>query len=1264
MDLRNEISLKRADLKRFPPGKDGRFDALTDLADALYNRFKQEGEIEDLNEAITLLREALELPPIGNDADDRSLSLNNLAVCLSNRYENQGAIDDLEEAITLGRAALELCPPGHPDRCVSLHNLACDLRTRFVKQTAIHDLEEAIELLRAALELRPSGHPHRSSSLHQLALCFSNKYDNQGAVADLEEAVILGRAALELRPLRHPDRIVSLNNLAHLLRRRFQKQSSMDDLDKAIELLRAALELHPSGNLHRAFSFHEMALCLSNRYDTQGVVGDLEEAVTLGRAALELHLPEHPDHGVSLHNLACNLRRRFVKQAGICDLEVAIKLYRAALELRPSGHPRRSSSLHQLAICLSSRYDNQGVAADLEEAITLGRAALELRPLGHPDRLISLNSLAHLLRRRFQKQASMHDLDEAVELLRAALERPSGNLHRAFSFHELALCLSTKYDNQGVAADLDEAIMLGRVVLELRPPGHPDRGVSLNNLACNLRRRFQRQATKDDLEEAIELLRETLKLCPSGHSCWSYSLHQLALCLSNRYDNQGVVADLEEALSLRRAALEILPPGHPHRGVVLYNLACVLWRKFQKQADMPRLHRANSLCRGRSQSLADVPSSLFELSLHLWDRFHKQAALTDLDEAICLTTYALELRLPGHPDYAVSLKHLALFIGERVQRLAHQSKSGEPVLRSCVVDNLGALANYFRDRSRNQHAIVDLEAAITLYRYVLQFRPTGHPSRPSSLHDLAQSLADRFRQQPVAADLDEAIALEQEALQLLVPGDPDYDVALRCLTACIQLKISSQVATTPSDDSGVALFDIRQAVRDVAFETLKTMPTRLLHTHTGILCNRDAQVSHFMSSQQYSQLLSSCAACDPAQQMKLIRTNISRYFQYVMFSHRWSTGEPSLRDVEGHPIYGMSTDGGLGKLQAFCLVACERGYLWAWSDTCCIDRDSSAELQEAIGSMFACEWFRRGWTLQELLASRNILFYTQAWSLYKNVTSSNHKADVAVLEELERATGIESRFLTNFSPDIAYSLFGIFNLHLPVLYGESAENALGRLLSEIISQSGDISVLDWVGEASSFHSCFPAYITSYRMLPLPPPQPIAEEHAAMIHTEQPEQAGSSSTTLRMLYRSLANSPPPRFLSHRLILPCIAYRVTAIQRRRVNPSTRNYTYKILASGLRPLEVALPSKLEDATISQGALLLARPWHSRHLLGPFTNVHATTEEQLLFTLGRPFNALLLTKLPQNEYLRIASSNLITAHPIDSASILQSRLKIFDIV
>ncbi|KAI6023734.1 hypothetical protein BKA83DRAFT_4052912, partial [Pisolithus microcarpus] len=260
-----------------------------------------------------------------------------------------------------------------------------------------------------------------------------------------------------------------------------------------------------------------------------------------------------------------------------------------------------------------------------------------------------------------------------------------------------------------------------------------------------------------------------------------------------------------------------------------------------------------------------------------------------------------------------------------------------------------------------------------------------------------------------------------------------------------------------------------------------------------------------MGSSQHGQLLSACRTCAPDQQTKLIHTTVSGYFQFVTFSHRWGIDEPLLRNVEGHSIYDMSTDGGFGKLQAFCLRACEQNYLWAWSDTCCIDKDSSAELQEAIGSMFAwyrrsaltivhlsdipntgsfgtSEWFRRGWTLQELLAPQTILFYTQNWSLYKNLAGSNHKTDVDVMEELEKATGVESRFLTNFSPgmddarsrlqwassrcttrpeDIAYSLFGIFDLHLPVLYGESAEKALGRLLAEIISQSGDISVLEW-----------------------------------------------------------------------------------------------------------------------------------------------------------------------------------------------------------
>ncbi|KAG2357191.1 hypothetical protein BDR07DRAFT_1531211 [Suillus spraguei] len=53
--------------------------------------------------------------------------------------------------------------------------------------------------------------------------------------------------------------------------------------------------------------------------------------------------------------------------------------------------------------------------------------------------------------------------------------------------------------------------------------------------------------------------------------------------------------------------------------------------------------------------------------------------------------------------------------------------------------------------------------------------------------------------------------------------------------------------------------------------------------------------------------------------------------------------------------------------------------------------------------------------------------------------------------------------VTTWQEDVAYSLFGIFGVKLPVIHGEKKQSALGRLLQEVIARSGDISALDWVG---------------------------------------------------------------------------------------------------------------------------------------------------------------------------------------------------------
>jgi hypothetical protein len=128
---------------------------------------------------------------------------------------------------------------------------------------------------------------------------------------------------------------------------------------------------------------------------------------------------------------------------------------------------------------------------------------------------------------------------------------------------------------------------------------------------------------------------------------------------------------------------------------------------------------------------------------------------------------------------------------------------------------------------------------------------------------------------------------------------------------------------------------------------------------------------------------------------------------YAILSHRWETEEVTLSDLVSDRGPRMA---GYTKILGCCRQAALSGWEYAWIDSCCIDKTSSAELSEAINSMFKwykgagicfvflsdvlstdrehekedsafrrSKWFKRGWTLQELLAPRNLEFYNADW---------------------------------------------------------------------------------------------------------------------------------------------------------------------------------------------------------------------------------------------------------------------------------------------
>ncbi|KAK0658509.1 putative vegetative incompatibility protein HET-E-1 [Cercophora samala] len=281
--------------------------------------------------------------------------------------------------------------------------------------------------------------------------------------------------------------------------------------------------------------------------------------------------------------------------------------------------------------------------------------------------------------------------------------------------------------------------------------------------------------------------------------------------------------------------------------------------------------------------------------------------------------------------------------------------------------------------------------------------------------------------------------------------------------------------------------------------------------------------------------------------MRLINTTTLRLESpwatpiYAILSHTWGEDEVLFADIcdDEKPLPVQKK--GFLKVHHSCERARQDGYKYIWIDTCCIDKTSSAELSEAINSMFRwyhradrcyaylsdinvpgqplvefqnSRWFTRGWTLQELIAPRDLRFYDNQWVFLgsRQLLRGTPLADISELSDLadtiSKVTGIPVEILRWFSPksdsplvrrrsrragldkyesthaldkqlracsvgqimswaayrfttrkeDEAYSLLGLFGVNMPMLYGEG-RRAFHRLQQEILKTSNDQSIL-------------------------------------------------------------------------------------------------------------------------------------------------------------------------------------------------------------
>lgn len=219
---------------------------------------------------------------------------------------------------------------------------------------------------------------------------------------------------------------------------------------------------------------------------------------------------------------------------------------------------------------------------------------------------------------------------------------------------------------------------------------------------------------------------------------------------------------------------------------------------------------------------------------------------------------------------------------------------------------------------------------------------------------------------------------------------------------------------------------------------------------------------------------------------------------YAILSHTWEADEEevTLQDI----VTGTGKDkAGYRKTQFCGKQAASDGLRYFWVDSCCIDRSNYTELSEAINSMFrwykhatkcyvyladvsanTCSqasqspektwepefrnsrWFTRGWTLQELLASSEVEFFSREGTKLgtkKSLERQIHEITGIPIQALagsplsdfriEERLSWAAKRQTKREEDAAYSLLGLFDLHIPLIYGEGKSNAITRLLHEI-----------------------------------------------------------------------------------------------------------------------------------------------------------------------------------------------------------------------
>ena len=347
-------------------------------------------------------------------------SLSGLSAALLSSFDYRRERADLDEAIRLGQEAIDVVPIGDPARPGLQANLAQALTERLMRSWQVADLKEALAYAQTAVDASREGDPALPSCLLSLANAHAARFAYSGDLRDLDQAISVGRKAVAATPDWHFGQALCLSNLGSALRTRYECVGDRQALDEAITMHQRAVQAAPVGHVSRPRLLNNLGNALRGRFDAAGNAADIEKAVAVLDQAVATSQGGEADRAGYVANLASSLMIAYEQRADPGALARAITILEQEVSTIGDAPYLRHVLLSSLGYVWRAQFDATGSDRALENAITSFRQAADVMPGEHPRRAEYLAGLGSVLRRRFERTTDPATAWDAISACKSA----------------------------------------------------------------------------------------------------------------------------------------------------------------------------------------------------------------------------------------------------------------------------------------------------------------------------------------------------------------------------------------------------------------------------------------------------------------------------------------------------------------------------------------------------------------------------------------------------------------------------------------------------------------------------------------------------------------------------------------------------------------------------------------------------------------------------------------------------------------------------